>query len=161
MTFYIRYDSVRCILDWFRANLKRQKLGGVNMTPGRLSRQREFTPVPSRGSILDYMVPPKTVMPARVIPASVHSSCCTGARISLPYEISQRYHVNAKRSLVSVWNQSAGKLERVAHAQFPSIQDGVVMLVMGRQKNDANMYGNYEIKMSPQYETWAGASFLM
>ena len=43
-----------------------------------------------------------------------HPGCCTGARISLRYEISQRYHVNAKR--ISVWNRSAGRLERVAHA---------------------------------------------
>ena len=40
----------------------------------------------------------------------------TGARISLRYEISQRYHVNAKRPPISVWNRSAGRLERVAHA---------------------------------------------
>ena len=28
------------------------------MTPGRLSPQSEFTPVPSRGSIFVYMIPP-------------------------------------------------------------------------------------------------------
>ena len=72
------------------------------MTPGRLSRQREFTPVPFRGSIFDYMVLPKNVMPARVTPARVQSGCSTGARLPLPYEISQRYHVNAKTPLVSV-----------------------------------------------------------
>ena len=55
-------------------------------------------------------------MLARVIPARVHPSSCTGARISLQYEISQRYHVNTKRPPVSVRNRSAGKLERVAHA---------------------------------------------
>ena len=32
------------------------------------------------------------------------------------YEISQRYHVNAKRPPVSVWNRSAGWLEQVGHA---------------------------------------------
>ena len=36
--------------------------------------------------------------------------------ISLRCEISQRYHVNAKRPPVPVGNQSAGRLERVAHA---------------------------------------------
>ena len=37
------------------------------MTPGRLLRQREFTPVPSHGSIFDvYMI--QNVMPARVTP---------------------------------------------------------------------------------------------
>ena len=38
------------------------------MTPGRLSRWREFTPVPSCGSALVYMIPPQNVMPARVTP---------------------------------------------------------------------------------------------
>ena len=33
---------------------------------------------------------------------------CIGARITLRYEISQRYHVNAKRPPVSVLNRSAG-----------------------------------------------------
>ena len=32
------------------------------------------------------------------------------------YEISQRYHVNVKWPLVSVWHRFAGRLERVAHA---------------------------------------------
>ena len=31
------------------------------MTPGRHSRQREFTPVPSHGSIFVYMIPPQNV----------------------------------------------------------------------------------------------------
>ena len=44
-------------------------LGGVYMTPGRLSRRDEFTPVPSHGSIFVYMIPPQKVMPARVAPA--------------------------------------------------------------------------------------------
>ena len=35
------------------------------MTLGRLSRQREFTPVPSPGSIFDYMAQPKNVMTAQ------------------------------------------------------------------------------------------------
>ena len=78
------------------------------MTPGRLSPRSEFTPVPSHGSIFVYMIPPQNVMPARVTPAWVHPGCCTGARISLRYEISQRYHVNAKRPPISVWNRSAG-----------------------------------------------------
>ena len=33
------------------------------MTPGRLSPRREFTPVPSHGSIFGYMIPPQNVMP--------------------------------------------------------------------------------------------------
>ena len=44
-------------------------LGGVYMTPGRLSRRDEFTPVPSHGSTFVYMIPPQIVMPARVAPA--------------------------------------------------------------------------------------------
>ena len=36
------------------------------MTPGRLSRRDEFTPVPSHGSTFVYMIPPQNVMPARV-----------------------------------------------------------------------------------------------
>ena len=91
-------------------------LGGVYMTSGRLSPRSEFTPVPSHGSISFYMIQPQNVMTARVTPAWVHPGSRTGARISLRYEISQRYHVNAKRPPVSVWNRSAGRLERVAHA---------------------------------------------
>ena len=56
----------------------------------------------SLGSIFVYMIPPQNVMPVRVIPAWVHPGCCTGARISLRHEISQRYHVTAKRPIVSV-----------------------------------------------------------
>ena len=43
------------------------------MTPRRLSRLREFTPVPSHGSIFVYMIPPQHVMPARVTLAWIHS----------------------------------------------------------------------------------------
>ena len=35
------------------------------MTPGRLSRCGEFTPVPSHGSTFVFMIPPQNVMPAR------------------------------------------------------------------------------------------------
>ena len=56
-------------------------------------------------------------MLARVTPAWVHPGSCTGARISLRYEISQRYHVNTKRAPVSVWNRSVRRLERVAHGK--------------------------------------------
>ena len=56
------------------------------MTPGRLSPQSGFTPVPSLGSIFVYMIPPQNVMPARVTPARVHRGSRTGARISLRYE---------------------------------------------------------------------------
>ena len=81
---------------------------GVYMIPGRLSRRRESTPVPFHSSTFVYMIPPQNVKPARVNPAWVHPGCCTGARISLRYEISKRYHVNVKRPHVSVWNLSAG-----------------------------------------------------
>ena len=101
---------------WMNVRNNKRILVGVYMTPGRLSPRSEFTPVPSHGSIFVYMIPPQNVMPARVTPAWVHPGSCTGARISLRYEISQWHHVNAKRPLVSVWNRSAGRLERVAHA---------------------------------------------
>ena len=55
---------------------------------------------------------PQNIMPAWVTPAWAHPGCCTRARISL------RYHVNAKKPLVLVWNRSAGRLEQVAHALF-------------------------------------------
>ena len=48
-----------------------KNLGGVYMTPGRLSPRSEFTPVPSHGSIFVYMIPPQNVMPARVTPVLV------------------------------------------------------------------------------------------
>ena len=35
------------------------------MTPGRLSRRGEFTPVPSHGSTFVYMIPSQNVMPGR------------------------------------------------------------------------------------------------
>ena len=59
------------------------------MTPGRRSRRREITSVPSHGSTFAYMIPPQNVMPAQVTAALVHLGSCTGARISLRYEISQ------------------------------------------------------------------------
>ena len=62
-----------------------------------LSRWREFTPVPSHGSIFVYVLQPQNVMPAPVTQAWVHPGCCPGARISLRFEISQRHHVSAKR----------------------------------------------------------------
>ena len=73
----------------------------------------EFTPVPSHGSIFAYTIPPQNAMPARVTPAWVHPSSCTGARISLRYEISELYHVNAKLPPISVWSRSTGRMERV------------------------------------------------
>ena len=101
------------------------------MTPGRLPRQSEFTPVPSHGSTFVYMIPPQNVMPERVTPAWVHPGCCTGARISLRYEILQQYHVNAKRPHISaciIWPQNRQKWGRgsdrpAAHTQQKLTQD--------------------------------------
>ena len=42
------------------------QLGGVYMTPGRLSLLDEFIPVSSHGYVFVYMIPPQNVMPARV-----------------------------------------------------------------------------------------------
>ena len=83
---------------------------GATFAPARVP------PVPSHGSTFVSMIPPQNAMPARVTPAWVQPGCCTGARISLRYEISPRYHVNAKRPPASVWIRSVGGLERVAHA---------------------------------------------
>ena len=71
--------------------------GCLYMTPGRLSRPNEFTTALSHGSTFVYMIPPQSVMPARVTPAWVHPDCCTEARISLRCEISQQYHVTTTR----------------------------------------------------------------
>ena len=92
-------------------------LRGVYMTQGWHSHRSEFTPVPSNGSTFVYMIPPQNVMLAQVTTAWVHPGCCTGARISLPYKISQPYHVKVKWPHVLVWNRYAHRLERVAHAQ--------------------------------------------
>ena len=44
------------------------------MRPGPLSCQREFTRVPSHGSIFVYMIPPQNVMLARVTPVYIQPS---------------------------------------------------------------------------------------
>ena len=57
-------------LQQYLCGERRVFLGGVYMTPGRLSPCSEYTPVPSQGSIfvytrvLVYMIPPQNVMPA-------------------------------------------------------------------------------------------------
>ena len=64
------------------------------MISGRLSSRREFTPVPSYGSVFIYMIPTQNVMPVRVIPARVHPGPCVGARFSSRHKNSFRCHVN-------------------------------------------------------------------
>ena len=71
------------------------------MISGRLSSRREFTPVPSYGSVLVYMIPTQKVVPARVIPARVHPGSCAGARFSSRHENSFWCHVNGVRLFVS------------------------------------------------------------
>ena len=102
------FYSLQSVFGWSRSHCA---LSRVGMTPGRLSRWNEFTPVPSHGSAFVYMIPPQNVTPTRVTLAWFHPGCCPGARISLRYEISQRYHVNTKRPHVSVWNRSASRLD--------------------------------------------------
>ena len=63
----VRWFSV--VVRPYEFHLSSGHLGGVYMTPGRLSPRSEFTPVPSHGSIFVYMIPPQNVMPARVTPA--------------------------------------------------------------------------------------------
>ena len=108
LTEFCQCSSKACSTP-FSLYPKLSSLGGVYMTPGRLSRRSEFTLVPSHGSTFAYMIPPQNDMLAWVTLAWVHLGCYTAARISLRYEISQQYHVNAKQPHVSVWNQSAGK----------------------------------------------------
>ena len=62
-------QSAVCFVPSASDDLFSGLLGGVYMTPGRLSRRDEFTPVPSHGSTFVYMIPPQKVMPARVAPA--------------------------------------------------------------------------------------------
>ena len=64
-------------------------LAGVYMTPGRLSRRREITPVPFHGSIFAYMIP----LQCEFTPLLYRGE---------NFIISQRNHVNAKRPPVSV-----------------------------------------------------------
>ena len=64
------------------------------MISGRLSSWREFTPVPSYGSVFIYMIPTQNVMPARVIPARAHPGSCARARFSSRDENLFRCHVN-------------------------------------------------------------------
>ena len=73
---------------------------GVYMISGRLLHRREFTPVPPLSSVFVYMIPPKNVILGRLTPVRDHSGCCTGAKISLRREISQRYHANVERPLL-------------------------------------------------------------
>ena len=62
-------DNSVCRVETTCPLVRLDNLGGVYMTPGRLSRRDEFTPVPSHGSTFVYMIPPQKVMPARVAPA--------------------------------------------------------------------------------------------
>ena len=63
-------------------------LEGVYMTPGRLSRRREITPVPFHGSIFAYKIPPQREFTSLLYRGE-------------NFIISQRNHVNAKRPPVS------------------------------------------------------------
>ena len=61
------------------------------MTRQRHARRDEMTLVSGDGSMFVYVIPPQTIMRARV-----HPGYCTGAIILLRYEILQWYHVNVK-----------------------------------------------------------------
>ena len=84
---------------------------GATFAPGRVRSGS------SHPSTFVYMIQPQNVITEQVAPAWVHPGCRTGARNSLQYEISQQYHVNAKRPPVPVWNRSAGRLGWAAHVQ--------------------------------------------
>ena len=72
------------------------------MTPGHLSFQCEFTLVSSHGSTFVYMIPPQSVMLGESLRREFTLVVVPGPKISLWYEISQRYHVNAKQPHISV-----------------------------------------------------------
>ena len=67
----LEYDPCRKLMQMISLILV-----GVYMISGRLSSRREFTPVPSYGSVFVYIIPTQNVMPARVIPARVHPGSC-------------------------------------------------------------------------------------
>ena len=71
------------------------------MTSGLISRRREFTPLPSRGHVFVCLLSPQKVRLERVTPSRVHPICSNRARISLLYEISQRYFVNIDN--IAIW----------------------------------------------------------
>ena len=74
------------------------------MTPERLSRRSEFTPVPSYGSTFVYMIPPQNVITRVESPRREFTPVVVPGRElhSGTNMISQRYHVKAKRPDVSV-----------------------------------------------------------
>ena len=113
---YLFFNGWR--LHWY-IGLIDTLLGGVYMKPGAtFAPAQVHSGSQSHDSIFVYMIPPQNVMPAWVTQAWVYPGCCTGARISLQYEISQQDHVNVNRPPVSVSNRSAGRLERVAHSYY-------------------------------------------
>ena len=74
----------------------------------------------------------------------------------------------AKRQPVSVWNRSAGGLERVAHAQSLRFliarvfyQHEVYLQITEIWNDPSSCKRRYKIKKPSRYETGAGASFLM
>ena len=109
------------------------------------------------------------VMPARATLAWVHPGSCAGARISLRYEISQRYHVNARLPPVSVWNRCAGRLEWVAHTlclrfwiTCAFYQLEVYLQITRCEMTRASCkHENAKSKTHPGTETRVGASFPM
>ena len=86
---------------------------------------RKFTPVLSCCSVFVYMIPPHLRLPWLLYQNENFTPVQTFATISCKQE----------PPLFLVWNRSAGGLKQEVHAWFSSIQDGVVMSVMGRGKN--------------------------
>ena len=54
---------------WFLREIWIQDGRAVTSFRGELTRRSEFTPVPPKGSIFVYIMPPQNVMPAHVTPA--------------------------------------------------------------------------------------------
>ena len=66
---------------------------------------------------------PQNVMPARVTPAWVHPCCCTGARISLRYEICKSLLSTTQKSTWSHPQRVYGRTG-VRSRDYPNFSDG-------------------------------------
>ena len=114
-------------------------LGGVYMISGRLLSRREFTLVPSYGSVFVYMIPTQNVMPARIILARVYPGSCAGARFSSRHENSFRCHVNGVCLFVSYplkFHQFYGTL-RLAPQQTRLYVNTVPLFISSRNERRA------------------------
>ena len=76
------------------------------MAPRWLSCRCNITPVPSYGSTFVNMITPRNVIPARVTPAWVHPSCCTGGDNFTP--VWNLTRVSCKRETTTCFGVESG-----------------------------------------------------